>query len=226
MAVFNASDDLQGSRFKDVNLSGAHFSDCILTDAVMRGVNAQGIDIDDPWLLRDGGALLVNGIDVVPFVRAELLRRFPGRATMRASDPESLRAAWAVVEQAWASALERVAAMPEGTVDVSVDGEWSFAQTLRHLVMATDVWLRRTILGLEKPFHPMGLPFDGYAEAGYDTSAFAPGVPAYTEVLEARAGRVAMVRGFLANLEPGVMGDVKRIPGARTARRPRCPACM
>jgi hypothetical protein len=203
MTVFKASDDLKEARFKDVDLSGARFSDCILTGAVMRGVDARGIDIDDPWLLRDGGALLVNGVDVVPFVRAELLRRFPGRAGMRASDPESLRAAWAVVEQAWASTLERVAAMPAGTVDVSVDGEWSFSQTLRHLVMATDIWLRLTILGIEAPFHPLGQPNDGFAEYGYDASVFTSGVPAYSEVLEARAGRVAMVRGFLATLTPG-----------------------
>ncbi len=215
MAVFNASDGLQGLRFKDADLSGARFSDCILADAVMRGVDARGIDIDDPWLLRDGGALMVNGIDVVPFVREQLLRRFPGRATMRAADPDSLRGAWAAVEQAWASTLERAAAMPEGVVDVSVDGEWSFAQTLRHLVMATDIWLRRTILGVEKPSHPMGLPFDGYAESGYDTSAFAPGVPAYLEVLKARAGRLSMVREFL---EPGPRGDHAVLPACDPGR--------
>jgi uncharacterized damage-inducible protein DinB len=203
MKVFNASDDLAGSRFNDVDLSGARFNGCDFSDAKMLGGNMQAADIDDPWLLRDGGVLLVNGIDVVPFVRAELLRRFPGRATSRAADPEGLRGAWAAVEQAWAAVLERVAAMPAGAVDESVDGEWSFSQTLRHLVMATDIWLRRTILGVEKPFHPMGLPFDDYAEYGYDASVFTSGVTAYSEVLEARAGRVAMVRGFLDTLTPG-----------------------
>ena len=48
--------------------------------------------------------------------------------------------------------------MPAGTPDVSVDGEWSFAQTLRHLVMATDTWLGGAILGLEAPYHPIGRP--------------------------------------------------------------------
>ena len=65
----------------------------------------------------------------------------PGRAPGR--DPDALRAAWSRVEEAWAATFARVAAMPDGTVDVSVDGEWSFAQTLRHLVMATDTWLRQ-----------------------------------------------------------------------------------
>ncbi|RAX51051.1 DinB family protein [Arthrobacter sp. AQ5-05] len=207
MAIFGPSDDLHGSRFNDTDLRGSWFNGCDLSDATMRGGNMQGAEIDDPWLLRDGGVLLVNGIDVVPFVRAELLRRFPGRATMRAADPEGLRAAWAAVEQAWASTMERAAALPAGVVDESVDGEWSFSQTLRHLVMATDIWLRLTIEGIEAPFHPLGQPNDGFAEYGYDASVFSPGVPAYAEVLEARAGRVAMVRGFLARLTDGDLED-------------------
>jgi len=36
--------------------------------------------------------------------------------------------------------------MPPGTVDRRVGGEWSFAQTLRHLVMATDTWLGKPVL--------------------------------------------------------------------------------
>src|SRR5690606_35680523 len=85
---------------------------------------------------------------------AELNRRFPGRADRRATDPDGLRAAWAALERTWAATLARVAAMPAGTVDVSVDGEWSFAQTLRHLVFATDMWLGRAILQIDQPFHP------------------------------------------------------------------------
>ena len=49
------------------------------------------------------------------------------------------------------TAIERVNAMPAGTVDVAVGDEWSFAQTLRHLVFATDVWLRRAIQGSTSP---------------------------------------------------------------------------
>ena len=101
--------------------------------------------------------LLINGVDVVPFVEAELNRRFPGRADRRAADPDGLRSAWAALERTWAATLERVAAMPAGTVDVSVAGEWSFAQTLRHLVLATDAWLGRAVLGIDQPFHPFGL---------------------------------------------------------------------
>src|SRR5690606_34008698 len=114
-------------------------------------------EVDSPWLL-EGGSLVVNGVDVVPLVDAELDRRFPGRSLRTATDPAGLREAWAAVERTWAATLGRVAAMPPGTVDVSVDGEWSFAQTLRHLVMATDTWLRRAVLGVADPYHPAGQP--------------------------------------------------------------------
>ena len=146
MATFTRSDDLQGAEFVDADLRGARFVGADLSGVVMRGVEVQGSDIDAPWLLDGESFLRVNGVDVIPFVEAELNRRFPGRADRRAADPDGLRAAWAALERTWAATLERVAAMPAGTVDVSVDGEWSFAQTLRHLVLATDMWLGRAIL--------------------------------------------------------------------------------
>ena len=129
------------AEFVDADLRGARFVRADLSGVVMRAVDLAGADIDAPWLFDGESFLRVNGVDVIPFVEAELNRRFPGRADRRAGDPDGLRAAWAALERTWAATLERVAAMPAGTVDVSVGGEWSFAQTLRHLVMATDAWL-------------------------------------------------------------------------------------
>ena len=88
--------------------------------------------------------------------------------------------------------------MPPGTVDVSVAGEWSFAQTLRHLVLATDVWLRQAVLGVAEPFHPLGMPHVEYETAGYDMSVFTMDTPAFDDVLAARRDRVEMVRDFIA----------------------------
>jgi AcrR family transcriptional regulator len=193
---------LLGGLARPTDLRGARLVGADLSGVVMRGVDVQGADIEAPWLLEGGGSLLVNGVDVAPLVDAELSRRFPGRAERRAGDPAGLRAAWAALEQAWAATLARVAAMPEGTVDVSVGGEWSFARTLRHLVLATDVWLRQAILGIEQPFHPIGQPHAEAEGDGLDLSIFTPVTPPYAEVLEARAGRVALVRGFLARVTP------------------------
>jgi uncharacterized damage-inducible protein DinB len=212
MATFNRSDDLRGARFVDADLSGARFVGSELSGVVMRGVQVDGADIDAPWLLSDGGSLLVNGVDVAPYVEAELNRRFPGRDQQRAADPDGLRAAWGALQRAWAATLDRVATMPDGTVDESVDGEWSLAQTLRHLVHATDMWLGRGVLEIEQPFHPLGLLDD--ATEGDGTESFSPAAtaPSYDAVLDARADRVAMVRDFLATVTPEELATERRNP--------------
>jgi hypothetical protein len=214
MKTFGRSDDLLGAEFVGANLHGAWFRGCDLSDVVMRGVGIEGAEIDSPWLLEGEGSLLVNGVNVLPFVDAELNRRFPGRAQRLAADPEGLRAAWAALERTWAATLERVDHMPAGTVDVSVDGEWSFAQTLRHLVMATDTWLGRAILGIEQPYHPVGQANAGAAADGLDMSIFVTETPSYAEVLEVRAGRVAMVRDFIAAVTPDELAAPHKNPWA------------
>jgi uncharacterized protein YjbI with pentapeptide repeats len=202
----------------DADLRGARFVGSYLSGVVMRGVDVQGAEIDSPWLFDGESFLRVNGVDVLPFVEAELNRRFPGRAERRAGDPGGLREAWAALERTWAATLERVAAMPADTVEVSVGGEWSFAQTLRHLILATDMWLGRTVLEIEQPFHPLGLADTGTEHNGLDMSVFATVTPSYAEVLEARADRVAMVRDFLATVTSDEL--------AATRRNPHAPECQ
>lgn len=214
MTASTGSDDELAARFTEANLRGARFVGCDLSGAVMRGVDVAGADIDAPWLLDGASTLRVNGVDVAPFVDAELDRRFPGRAQRRAADPDGLRAAWAVLERTWAATLERVAGMPAGSVDVSVDGEWSFAQTLRHLVMATDTWLRRAVMEIEHPYHPIGEPNVEYEADGHDPSVFTQVTPSWAEVLEVRAGRVAMVRDFLATVTAEDLAAARRNPWA------------
>jgi hypothetical protein len=205
--------DLRGARLVEADLRGARLIRADLSGVVMRGVEIDGGDIDAPWLL-DGGSLLVNGVDVAPYVDAELDRRFPGRALRRAPDADGLRAAWAAVEATWAATLARVAALPPGTVDVQVDGEWSFAQTVRHLVMATDTWLRGAVLRVERPYHPLGQPNEEYAADGHDPAVFAAGVPAWDEVLAVRAERVAMVRDYLAAVTDADLAGTRPNPWA------------
>lgn len=211
-ASFGRSDDLRGAEFVHADLRGARFRGADLSGAVLRGVDVAGADIDAPWLPE--GTLLVNGVDVVPLVEAELDRRFPGRADRYAKDPDGLRAAWAALQRTWAATLERAAALPAGSVDVSVGGEWSFAQTLRHLVMATDTWLGRAVLRLDAPYHPLGQPHAGAGRDGLDLSIFTPGTPPYADVLAARADRVAMVTDFLATATPDLLDEPRTNPWA------------
>lgn len=211
-ATFTRSDDLRGAEFVDADLRDARFVGADLSGVVMRGVEVREAEIDAPWLSNGDNFLRVNSVDVIPLVEAELNRRFPGRADRRAKDPEGLRAAWAALERTWTATLDRAAAMPTGTVEVSVGGEWSFTQTLRHLILATDTWLGRGILELEQPFHPLGLAGPGAEEDGLDMSVFTTATPSYAEVLEARTGRVAMLRDFLATVTSEELATIRKNP--------------
>jgi len=216
-STFTRSDDLQGATFVEVNLRGARFVGSDLSGVVMRGVEVPGADIDAPWLAHHP-FLRINGVDVIPLVEAELDRSFPGRAERRARTPEGLQAAWTALEHTWAATLERVQRMPAGTVDVSVDGEWSFAQTLRHLVLATDAWLRKAILEVEQPFHPIGQLDANPEDEGLDPATFTGATPSYAEVLEVRAGRVAMVRDFLGTVTAEQLAAARNNPWEPTER--------
>jgi len=213
MTEDHAPDGRKGPEFRDADLRGAHFIGSDLSGAVMRGVLLDAADIDTPWL-HESEFLLVNGVDVTPYVEAELNRRFPGRGDRHAADPEGLRSAWASLEAVWTATLARVATMPRDTVDASVAGEWSFAQTLRHLVLATDMWLGKAILEREQPFHPLGLPDASLEQEDFDTSVFSTETPTYDEVLGARSERVAMVRDYLAGVTTDELTVQRRNPHA------------
>ena len=191
--------DLTGARFEKTRLNQARFRMCDLSGVVMRDLSLSGASIDGCEI--DG--LLINGVEIGPLVEAELTRRDPARALRRATDPAGLQGAWAAVEAGWTAVCQQAAELPPGSTDISVAGEWSFAETLRHLVFATDAWLEAIEPGLH-PFHPWGVPFteveefiDGsVTDLGLDVTAR----PTYNQVLDLRADRVAAVRQFLAGV--------------------------
>lgn len=121
--------------------------------------------------------------------------------------------------------MARAAALPKGSVNVSVAGEWSFAQTLRHLVHATDMWLGKAVLERAEPFHPLGL---GYTrpQDEEDVPVATVDVPSYGDVLAAWADRVALVRNFLDTVTPDVLDEPRTNPHAPQAsgERPILPA--
>ena len=205
---------LRGKTFKSRSVRGSRFVGCDLGDVVVRGSDVAGMEIDSPWLLEGDSSLLVNGVNVVPLVDAELNRRFPGRELRTAGDPEGLRTAWAALERTWAATLDRAIAMPAGTTDASIDGEWSLAETLRHLVMATDTWLGKGILGQAQPYHPACLPNDDNDTDAYDKGVFSASAPSFAEVVQARGDRQAKVREFLAAVTPEVLAQPRDNPHA------------
>lgn len=207
-------ESLHHRTFRNRTLRESRFVECDLSGVVVRGSEVAGMEVDSPWLLEGGSTFLVNGVDVVPLVDAELDRRFPGRDLRRAETPEGLREAWAAVERTWEATVARAGAMPAGSVDASVADEWSFAQTLRHLVMATDTWLGRAVLELESPYHPAGLPSGDDESAAYDAATFSSETPSFAEVLEVRASRQRMVREFLAAVTAEELAEPRRNPHA------------
>jgi hypothetical protein len=192
MADFT-DDDLSGSRFHHVDLSGSRFSRVDLSEATFRGVDLhgvvmRGVELGDVDIDGDIHDLVINGVDVVPLVEAELDRRDPDRAAMRPRDAEGFRAAWDIVERLWAGTVERARGLDPDQLHVSVEGEWSFIETLRHLAFATDAWVRRAILGDPSPWHPLDLPWDEMPDT--------PGVP------RDRAARPSLDEALEQHTEP------------------------
>ena len=143
--------------------------------------------------------LRVNGVDVVPLVEAELNRRYPERAKMSPADAAGYREAWDILERLWSETVERARGLAPGLLHERVDGEWSFIETLRHLVFATDAWVKRAILGVPSPWDPLDLPHDEMPDepsVPRDLDAR----PSLDEVLALRVDRMATVRQVLAGL--------------------------
>lgn len=207
MTTYSGTREFEGATFVRASFKGAtlRFSD--VSGVTMRGMDVDGLDIDSHDLFF--GSLLVNGVDVVPLVDAELNRLFPGRELQKAQTPEGLRQGWDAVQAAWRTT---VADTPQELVDAHVEDEWSLAQTLRHLVLATDAWLRGAILRIPQPFHEIGQIFTGAAEMGFDMSVFRAEAPTWEEVLAVRAERQQLVTDFLATATEELLAEERDDP--------------
>ncbi|WP_432563445.1 DinB family protein [Kineococcus sp. SYSU DK003] len=196
--------DLRGARFEHVDLTGADLHAVDLSRARVRGAHVDGLvmrGVECVDLRIDGeiGRLVVNGVDVGAYVAEQMERRDPVLARMRPVDAAGFRAAWALLEELWEGTVDRARSLDPDLLHASVDGEWSFTQTLRHLAFATDAWVGRAVLGDPSPWHPLDLPWEEMADT--------PGIPrdrsarpALTEVLDLRRDRQRVVREYLAGL--------------------------
>jgi uncharacterized protein YjbI with pentapeptide repeats len=192
---------LNDADFDDVDLTGARFRWVLFKDVVMRGTGFVNVRIEG-----EIEGLTVNGVDVAPLVQAELERREPDLAKMRPSDPAGFRDAWATLERRWAGTVERARALPAAALHESVDGEWSFVETLRHLAFATESWLHRAILGDPSPWHPLSLPWDQMPDTeGVPRDRAAR--PSLDEALALRRDRQAAVRRYLDTLDEATLGS-------------------
>ena len=118
---------------------------------------------------------------------------------MRPADADGYREAWEVLERLWQQTVDRARGMNPDLLHERVDGEWSFIETLRHLVFATDAWVTRAVLGDPSPWDPLDLPHD---EMGDEPSVprDRDARPSLDEVLALRADRMTTVRQVIADL--------------------------
>jgi uncharacterized damage-inducible protein DinB len=209
MAEFRG-EDLSGSVFADVDLTGARFTNVHLRDVTVRGAWAERLDLDG-----DFDELLYNGIDLIPLWRAELARQHPEFALLEPDHADGYREVWPVLEELWAATVARARALPEELLHERVDDEWSFIETLRHLLFVTDAWLRRAVLD-ETTYDPLDLAHAEMGNVGgipQDPSAR----PSLDEVLGPREERVALTRDFFAGLTD------ERLAGETTVTGPGYP---
>jgi DinB superfamily len=151
------------------------------------------------------------------FVNAQLDRRHPERVQFReGQDAHDVRGIWDTIERLWGQdvaragrlpAAARAGRLPAAARAERVDEEWSFEQTLRHLVFITDAWASRTVLDEPMPYHPLGLPQSWYPAAdaaalGIDLAA----QPSHAEILAARADRMAVMRRIVAGVTDADLG--------------------
>jgi hypothetical protein len=179
--------DLSGATFRDVNLTGTRISHAWLVD----------VDVD---ALVD--RLVVNGFDVTDFDN-DRDPWHPLRSMIRATTPEGLREAWAALGREWETTLTEAAALPEDRLHESVGGEWSFVETLRHLVFAMDKWCTVPILG--GSFHPIGLTNTGSRDLpwpGIDRDAS----PSFPEARDVRDERSAAFSRYLETVTADDLG--------------------
>jgi len=180
--------NLRDSKFRDVDFSGARITHARLVDVTIDA------EID---------RLVVNGVDVTAFVNASD-EWFPLRSMLRPTDEAGIRATWQLLADKWSVAVDRALGLGARGLSESVDGEWSFAETLRHLIFATDKWLFGPLTGAPG-FSPIGLPNKGSLDfpwPGIDPSAS----PSANDVVAAFRDRLEQIGDVLGHL------TVSRLP--------------
>jgi uncharacterized damage-inducible protein DinB len=196
--------DLTAGQFERADMSGSRFTSVLLNGATiehsdLRRVTMKGVEIADTTIEGEIESLVINGVDVAPLVEAELVRRHPDKVKFRPTSADGFREAWDVNERLWAATVDRARRLDPGQLHESVNGEWSFIQTLRHLAFASESWVGRCILGNPRPWHPLSLPWDQMRPT--------PGVPwdrdarpSLDEALALRHQAMALVRDVVDEL--------------------------
>jgi hypothetical protein len=210
-AEYVQSDQFRGARIHLSDLAGLEIRDCEVSG--LKIVDCYGSDV---YLGGDFERLVVNDVDVTAYVEGELDRQQPARVLARdAASPDDYRAAWDAIETLWETTLKRTRLLPEATLHEQVNGEWSFVETHRHLLFASDAWLGNAVLEDDAPYHPLGFPYGGMpphesAALGLTLAA----TPTLDEVLVPRLARMATMRRVVDGLTEA---ELDRVCGRKPA---------
>ena len=130
----------------------------------------------------------------------------------RPTTAKGYRDEWADLQRRWLETIASTRSLPPDELHVRVDGEWSFVETLRHLVFVTDAWASRAMLGAAAPFHPYGLPPTGMRNPGVPPVLDVR--PSLDEMLALRASRLAVAGSVLDALtDEALVGGTVRVRG-------------
>jgi hypothetical protein len=208
-AEYVHTEEFRGATFRNADLTGATFRECDLTGVRIIGSEVKHLQISG----FDGvaGTVVVDDVDVTAFVAAELDARYPERVQLRGMrTADDHRAMWDTLEHLWAETVARAERLPQSALDERVAGEWSFVETLRHLVFATDGWVGRMVLQQPAPYHRLALPpTDHPLEHAPDLGVDLDARPSYAEVLAVYADRRALIRRVLTDLTDSDLDQVR-----------------
>lgn len=201
------------TEFEDQDLTGAVFWGVLLRNAMFRDVDFTGtrthhVLLHDVEIDGFVDRLIVNGVDVTEYVNANDPWQ-PLRGMLRPTNADAVRSTWAEVRRAWGTTLADAATLTDAMLHERVDDEWSFAETLRHLVFVTDKWITVPFTGAS--FRPIGIPNRGSADhpwPGLDPGA----TPTYAEVLAERDAHAVAIEGAARDLTDSDLERVVEVP--------------
>lgn len=175
--------DLRRTLFRDADFAGSRFFHVMMSDVSVDGVIER---------------LIVNGVDVTEFVNSND-RWYPLRNELSPSDETSLQSAWARLEVEWEKLYAHVATLPAEVHSRSVGGEWSFRDTLRHMLFVHDKWFNWPIGG-QRSFTSIGLPNTG-SQGGEWPNLDLSSDPSYDDTLAARRRQASEFGDFVRDMK-------------------------
>ncbi len=210
-AEYVQSDQFQDARIHLSDLGGLEIRDCEVSGLKIVDCYGNGVYVGGEF-----ERVVVNDVDVTAYVEGELDGRHPTRVLARdAESPDDYRTAWSAIETLWQATVDRARLLPEARLHERVDGEWSLAETHRHLLFASDAWLGNAVIEEDAPYHPLGFPAGGMprdvaAQLGLTLDA----TPTLDEVLAPRLARMAVMQRVIHGLTEA---ELDRVCGRKPA---------